>query len=157
VNALLASAPVDETSQTNGVKNADDGTVAATTVNDPVTGPLVVKLAVTEAPTTAALVRSNSPLVFAGRLWVEKVPWVELVMPVTVMPADPIAKPPCWAASEGSVMFSVYAVPLPEAVHVSPVGAWITAPEVAAKNPAVTDTLSTAIAAPANLLMVAPV
>jgi hypothetical protein len=121
---LGAGVPV-LTAQANGSKNVlDGGELAATTVKDPVTGPLVVRTAVTVSPGFGVLDRSHWAVVFAGKFWVESDPLVPaMLILLTLTPGAPNAKPPCGDAFAGRVILSVYEVPFPDAVQVSPLAA----------------------------------
>ncbi len=95
LNALLdARGGSGGTAQRNGLKTLPVGReTAATTVNGPLTGPLVVTTAVSGCPPFGGLDINRWPLVLAGRFSVESAPAVPaMLMFVTVTPLAPNAK-----------------------------------------------------------------
>ena len=81
-------------------------------------------------PGNAGFPRLVCAEVCAGKPWVLMlVGDPEMLMFLILLPVAPNAKPACGGAVPGMLMMSVYEVPLPDAVHVSPVGAWTAALE----------------------------
>ena len=149
---MLGTGVPCETGQRNCAKKVlDGGELAAITLNDPATGPLVVRTAVTDSPGRGVFDISHCPVVFGGKFWVERDPVSPaMLMFVTLTPLAPNAKPPCWGAFAGRMIVNAYEVPLPAAVHVSPVGTCPAAPAGATRNAAGTNTPLTT---PQNLLI----
>jgi hypothetical protein len=115
-------------------------------LNEPVNEPLVVSAAVTDAPGgTPGPGNSHAAVVCAGNPRVENVPgFPGDLMLFTLTPGAPKANAVCSEALEGRVMTSVYTVPLPVAEHVSPLDAWLVAPDVGTS--AATNTNTPAVA-----------
>jgi hypothetical protein len=135
---LLLTGTVLESEHWIASKYAECCAFAGTSVmNAPVTGALVVRLALTVEPgTRAGLASSHAAVVFAGRPCVDSVPaWLPppppdefgRLMLMTFTPGAPTANPPCSLAFAERLIVRVYAVPLPVAEHVFPDGTCTTA------------------------------
>src|SRR4051794_30501665 len=111
-------------------------------------------LAVSDCPGTAVALSVHIADVFDGTSLVFSAPGVAgMTMFVTFALVPPKANAPCSCALAGGLMVTVYEVPVPVTLHVSPDGALIAAPEPAAKHAASTRAPSPALH---NAFMVAP-